>query len=451
MYLIVLKVYVSMYVLSFLLRGDAKNRRFMKRQKLFRAPKLNDRGGDISKPWWVEIGYRDPRTGRMERKRYQKEISLLKTKKSRYEMADKLSKELLAKLNRGWIPPDDTAEQVVYVDQLEYHQAAQTYGRRRKANKNIRFYASEYITLIKSSKAKKTFESYRGKIRELIAWLEKNRLVDNDISTFDGNIFQQFFDHLIIERELAGQTVEKYHIQIMKFMRYLVERKAISVIPEFTVEYPETDEDYSALPFSDDDLEIILRAIEGEDPQLYLAALLQFYCFIRPGDELLTLRVRQLNFTSRTIFIPKNIAKKRTARTVDIPNQMYRLLIENGINRINSELFVIGPFGRPGTRSIGYNTLRERFNRFRDRLGLNKNYKWYSFKHTGAGKLLESGATIIELMNQLGHTNMESTYRYIRRHFGERSEHVRTRFPDAPGLKKQEKIVVNWLDGICFN
>jgi site-specific recombinase XerD len=80
------------------------------------------------------------------------------------------------------------------------------------------------------------------------------------------------------------------------------------------------------------------------------------------------------------------------------------------------------------------NTLRERFNKYRDRLNLSPSYKWYSFKHTGAGKLLESGASIAELMNQLGHTDIASTYRYIRQHFGERSEHVRNNFPNPPGL-----------------
>jgi integrase len=82
---------------------------------------------------------------------------------------------------------------------------------------------------------------------------------------------------------------------------------------------------------------------------------------------------------------------------------------------------------------------------------MSQQYKWYSFKHTGAGKLLESGASIVELMNQLGHTDIASTYRYIRRHFGERSEHVRSKFPDPPGMDKPKQITINWLEGICDN
>ena len=145
----------------------------MKRQKLFRSPYLYDAGGDLQKPWWIELGYRDPLDGKMKRKRYQEGFAELRTKKARHEFADLQIKNFSAKLLKGWIPSDDSTTQVVYVDDLEYHQAAQVYGRKRQANKNIRFYASEYTTLQKNTKAKKTYESYRGKIREFVSWLER--------------------------------------------------------------------------------------------------------------------------------------------------------------------------------------------------------------------------------------------------------------------------------------
>lgn len=72
------------------------------------------------------------------------------------------------------------------------------YGRKRKANKNVRFYASEYTTLQKNTKSKKTYESYRGKLREFVSWLEKEKLVDNDLTTYNHTLILQFFDHLIV-------------------------------------------------------------------------------------------------------------------------------------------------------------------------------------------------------------------------------------------------------------
>ena len=92
-------------------------------------------------------------------KRYMEGFAELRTKKAHIEFAEKRKLELTAKLQRGWIPTDDT-KKVAYEDELQYHQAARTYGLRREENRNIRFYGSEYITLIKNTKAKKTFESY---------------------------------------------------------------------------------------------------------------------------------------------------------------------------------------------------------------------------------------------------------------------------------------------------
>jgi len=51
-------------------------------------------------------------------------------------------------------------------------------------------------------------------------------------------------------------------------------------------------------------------------------------------------------------------------------------------------------------------------------------------EHTGAGKLLESGASLAELMSHLGHTKFESTIHYVRRHFGEKSEKIMQFRPD---------------------
>lgn len=406
----------------------------MRRQKLFRPPYLYDAGGDISKPWWVELGYRDPRDGQMKRKRYQTGFAELRTKKARYAFAEELIKNLSAKLQRGWTPIDDQGNQVVYTDELEYHEAAMVYGRKRKANRNIRFYASEYLAQIKATKAKKTTESYKGKIRKFISWLEKNKMIDNDIGTFNNDVVVRFFDYLISEKQLARRTVEKYRIVLCKFFRYLINRKVLAEHPVHNIEIPETDEDFSAMPFLDEDMGKILPVMRSEDPQLFLAAMLQYFCFVRPGNELLQLKIKNINFSAQTITIPRNIAKRRKERVIDIPIQLFEILKEHGIHNFGKELFIIGPYGRPGTRQIGYNTLRNRFNSFRDRLNLSHSYKWYSFKHTGAGKLLESGATISELMNQLGHVDIASTYRYIKQHFGERSEHVRNNFPNPAGL-----------------
>ena len=79
----------------------------MRRLKLYRLPRLHNAGGDTSKQWWVEIAYRDPRDGKMKRKRYRDGFAKLKTRKARNEFAEKLIKDLTDRLKGGWNPLDD--------------------------------------------------------------------------------------------------------------------------------------------------------------------------------------------------------------------------------------------------------------------------------------------------------------------------------------------------------
>ena len=103
----------------------------------------------------------------MVQKLYQEGFAQIRTKKDRYKFAEEMIQNLTTKLLKGWIRTDDSSVQVVYVDDLEYHQAAQVYGHKRQANKNIRFFASEYVSLQKNTRAKKTYESYRGAITKI--------------------------------------------------------------------------------------------------------------------------------------------------------------------------------------------------------------------------------------------------------------------------------------------
>ncbi len=419
----------------------------MKRKKLFTPPHLYDAGGSLARQWFVEFGVRNPLSGTMERKRYGKGFAELKTKKARYEYADTLIKQFTAKLKNGWTPSDD--DKIVYSDELAYHETARIYGRKRKANKNIRYYASDFLKQVKGTRAKKSHETYQSHIRKFTGWLEKTKQIDNDITAIDKTVIKKFFSYLIIDLKLARKTIKNYRITLGRLFHYLIERDLLIEYPMPKIDLPEPGIDHSAAPILDNDILKILPILREEDPQLYLGALLQYFCFIRPGDELLKLKVGHINFQSRTVKIPPNISKNREGRVVDIPEQLYNLLIEYGIQNYGKDIFVIGPYARPGIRSIGHNTLRVRFNKIRDKLGLSHTYKWYSFNHTGAGKLLESGATFIELMHQLGHSDIQSTIRYVKKHFGDRSDHIRHKFPTPPGMiiHSQQK----WTENISPN
>ena len=113
-----------------------------------------------------------------------------------------------------------------------------------------------------------------------------------------------------------------------------------------------------------------------------------------------------------------------------MPEALIELCRKHRITDHPASHYVLGNDGEPGPIPWGKNYFNRRFREFRERLHLPPGYKFYSLKHTAAGKLLESGESIVEVRNHLGHRDFESTIRYIRRHFGERSEKVANFRPD---------------------
>ena len=121
---------------------------------------------------------------------------------------------------------------------------------------------------------------------------------------------------------------------------------------------------------------------------------------------------------------------KMRERTINIPDQFLKVLISDyKLQNYNKEYFIFGNERKPGEKPVGNNNLRVRFNTIRDELRLNKDYKFYSMKHTGAGFLLDvPGITIKDLQEHLGHTNINSTYHYIKKISGDDIREDKTQF-----------------------
>jgi len=77
-------------------------------------------------------------------------------------------------------------------------------------------------------------------------------------------------------------------------------------------------------------------------------------------------------------------------------------------------LYVFGRYGYPSETPTGKNTLRQRFNKYRDALHISKDIKFYSWKHTGAISMVNNGVSVWELQHHMRHTSITTTEEYIR-------------------------------------
>jgi integrase len=393
------------------------------RQILFTKPEII-RG----KTWYVYFRILNPLTNRLTPRKIYKGFKECKNNSEREKNGQKLVDELLEKLKSGWNPYD--RKDVVYVDELEYHASSVISGRKKKTPRDVNYYLSEYISLRSRDLKKKSLESYRSKLRLFALWLEDNGYKGYDVSAINNKIILNFFDHLTDKRKLAKPTIEKYKVNIEQFFKHLEKKKKVSINPVFGIVYPITNVDMSPRPIPESVLRKLLTYIQSQDPQLFLMCLFIYYTFLRPGQELKLLKIKDLDFAYGKVYVNSVSAKTSRAETVDIPEHLINLCIDvYQLDIYNPEFYVFGNRGKPGDTPYGDNTMRNRFNTYRDELGISSIYKFYSMKHTGAGALLKSGATIIELMAQLRHKELNSTHHYIRKHYGERNEKIRKHFP----------------------
>lgn len=120
----------------------------------------------------------------------------------------------------------------------------------------------------------------------------------------------------------------------------------VEFYPFDRVVFPRKQKDQGAEVIRPEDLKIILNYLKENDPQLYLASMVEFYCFIRPGRELRLLRVSDIDCDRGIITIRQENAKNKTKQTVTMPNQLIELCREFGVDTAPKEYFVFGKKGK---------------------------------------------------------------------------------------------------------
>ncbi|MDR1273878.1 MAG: site-specific integrase, partial [Odoribacteraceae bacterium] len=306
-----------------------------------------------------------------------------KNDRERRANGEKLIAEYTAKLRNGWVPWRDPA--AIYEDEINYESENRAYGKARSATRTVRKLLSEYLSFKKMSVKQKSFKTYQSKLRKFSAWLEENHYAGHDITVIDNRIIVEFFTYLIEVRGLDQCSIKNYRITLSGFFNYLRRNKRVRFSPVENIPTGLKMKDEAPRPVMPEDLDLLLNHVRARDGQLYLACLMQFFCAIRPGTEMRLLKVKDINFFMRTITVTSVNAKTTRKRCVNVPAQFFELMTKGyGLNKQDKEAYVFGREGRPGDVPMGVNSFRCRFNRFRDELGLSKDYKFYSMKHTGA-------------------------------------------------------------------
>ena len=384
-----------------------------KKQAIIIFPHLNDCGGDLSQKWYVEYRWRVPGEEKPRKERIYKGV-YSGTEKERRKAAAIIIREKTEWMKSGGHLQGNVKK--VYADELLYRNEAKLYGEVQEHVVTTRTNLSEFLVEMKEKINAKSYENYVSKLRIFNAWLKSKKLDELNIKNLTRQNIIDFGVYLSSNQKLSRLTIKKYIQIVHSFFNFELDRRNINYNPVDRIPTMGAVVDYSAVPFQKDERARLKEAIEKKDPQLWIACEIQYYCAVRPGTELRLMKIGWIDFDRKKFRIPVVESKSNRLDIVDIPNFLFEKIEE--FKKYDRDLYLFGKFQRPNTEAVGKNTLRNRFNRYRDELEISKDHKFYSWKHTGAIQLIDNGAKPYDLQNHLRHKSFTTTEVYLKKRAG---------------------------------
>ena len=412
-----------------------KNLENMRRKKILVFPHLCNRRGDLSKKWYVELSMRNPQTNEMLRQRVElyegTNINDLPTANERIAVAEKIIVELKQKIANGWTIFNDM-EECVYDDQMQYSHVAAVYNEKINSTENYTYWVSRYIEneFPKRQLKPGTIATNKSRYRVFGNWLKSKQYNQANIQRLNNDVIVDFFLFLRDTRKIAKRTHRSYAELLFTFFDYVRKNGGIVENPVYDLPKNRIVKDMAAVRIQAIDVNMLMTELDEHDAQLALACRFEYYCGLRPGHEVRLLRVGDIDLQRGKVLINYDNAKTTTQRSVTIPDVFVNYLAEVWkLDTYPDDHYIFSRKGKPGTFHLGKNNLRFRFVRYRKKLKLPDEYKFYSFKHTGAITLAEHGETLINIRDHLRHTTIAATEHYLRRHGFYDSKIIKHEFP----------------------
>ena len=350
------------------------------------------------KNWFIYFSARDPQTGKMRRKKIYKGINHKKAS------AAKLCDFYNNKLAAGWNPWQDGKEAFINGAGVKIDKLCQMYN----GSKVLR---------------KSSINQYNSMNNIVTTWFTANRI--NNCNQITLHYCDLFIKSLYASKKSSSRIAG-----IISYLRsvfaYGLKNKLVYFNPWIELQKPKKY-NKPANFINDNDLPELAFLIESTDKQLWLMCQFVYYCFIRPYSELRFAKIGWINFTGKCITIPEDYSKNKKTQTIPIPQPLFLKL--DYLKSFPPDHYIFGKNNGPGIYNVSKNHYQQKFmdlvkdTRF-------KTYSVYSFKHTGAIKLVKAGCAIKDIQMQMRHHSLDETDKYLRQMLAVESDFLINKFPE---------------------
>lgn len=360
----------------------------------YSTPKLCDRGGDLSKQWYVYLYYTNS-SGVRKQFRFSEGVNVLKTKRERRTEANALIEALTYQLRSGWSPVTNTVE--------------------NRDGPHLKTVSAAFDEIFEIKKAYLTGESirtYKNQIDLFKGWIVAKKLDHLHTQNFTADHARKYCDWMLREKKYCGKTYNGHLTMLRTFFTEMVNRKYMPINPVAGFKFVR-QEIGKNITYSAED-EKLFKSIRDVHPEFYLATRFVKYCFLR-RTELAKLQVKHINWGNKTITIPSKNAKSRVQDSVTIPSTLEKMIEGAGLLHLDPEVYVFGKHFKPNIKKIAkLDYFSDQQRDLNNTLSIGKGRTFYSWKHTGVVELYNLTKDPYVVMRQCRHTDIKMTMVYLR-------------------------------------
>lgn len=361
----------------------------------YKEPEIYDAGGDMSKQWFVFYSYKNPETGKFQRFKIFRDINSHKLKSERIEAAKSIRVAMSELLAEGFCPFE------LYRPELDDFTVSNC--------------IDTFLKSVEGGIRKKTFKKYDLYLKIFKEWLIKNGYARHHIRNIKKEQIFRFLEDLSKERNPSGKTYNSYKNTISRMFSFFLNNYEDVVFknPALSIESkPVTVKGNQA--YSDELFEEVRTKVLTTDPYLWKVCQFVYYAALRNEQELLNLRVRDINLKNMSIIVPGNVAKSKAIQSIPIYPELVPVIESFELDTCDPDWYLFGRNDKPGPKRVGEDNFARRFRKIKTELGLGTDYGIYAFKHTRACHMIDDGAELLEIQILFRHTDLSATMHYLK-------------------------------------
>lgn len=249
----------------------------------------------------------------------------------------------------------------------------------------------------------RSYETYLASLNIFAAWYRPACILNPTISP------KEFLYGMMDDRKHPNY-IKKFYVFLKSVFKELVKRGQYTENPFDSIKVKGVKKK-SLLPFTTEQIAELKKLIEPEDPNMWFACELGYYCYFRPA-ELRLLQVKHINFHSMTIDVDFELTKDDDTYQKLLPVQLHDKI--KTLRSLPPDWYLFTKNKVPGKRMTNKNNLWYRHSEFLKRLNYyNGRYSLYSWPHTGMQAAILAGVPAKQVQLQKGHSDLRVLDMYL--------------------------------------